>query len=152
MPEDLGLVRAHLVQWAADTHVMHSPAANDAQMTQALDDAPRPLDSQALIDHLTLGGLSVQIGAVLGGEPLPLREQVGWEQIGRQDMPAEAEMRWWHFFGLLSFDRLVLERDAAVREWVDRNDAPSERRMRALAEVCAALRGGEQADDEEWNG
>ena len=146
MPEDLRLLREHMVQWAADTHVRHAVSAG-AQMPQAEDNASRPLDSQALMDQLTIGGLSAQIETVLGGEPLPLMEQ-----IGLADMPAEVEMRWWHFFGLLNFDRLVLERDAAVREWVDRNDVPSERRMRALAEVCAALRGGEQADENGYDG
>jgi len=151
LPEDLRVLREHMVGWAAHAHVAGAHpddgGPTDAFMTQVDDNAPPPLDSQALIDHLTLGGLSAQIDKVLGGEPLPLAEQV---EPG--DMPAEVETRWWHFFGLLNFERLVHERDAAVRDWVERNDAPSERRMRALSEVCAALRGGEQADEDGWNG
>ena len=152
LPEEMRLLREHIVGWAAHAHMGQAPIAgpdpndtdpSDARNTQAVEDASRPLDSQALIDHLTLDGLSAQIGMILGGDPLPLAEQA---KPG--DMPAEVEMRWWHFFGLLNFERLVHERDAAVRDWVERNDEPSERRMRALSEVCSALRGGEQADED----
>lgn len=152
LPEEMRLLREHIVGWAAHAHMHPVPGTpansndvdpSDAPTTQTVEDASRPLDSQALIDHLTLDGMSAQIGMILGGDPLPLAEQA---EPG--DMPAEVEMRWWHFFGLLNFERLAHERDAAIREWVERNDEPSERRMRALSEVCAALRGGEQADED----
>ena len=144
LPEDLRPLREHLVDWAANAHV---PGArfDDAEITQTVDHAAPPLDSQALMDHLTRTGLSAQIGAVLGTGPLPLAEQVELS-----DMPAEVEARWWHFFGLLNFDRLVQERDAAVRQWDEHKDTLSARRMEALCKVCAALRAGEQADEDEW--
>ena len=144
LPDDLRPLREHMVGWAAHAH---APGArfDEAGITQAGDHAAPPLDSQALMDHLTRTGLSAQIGAVLGAGSLPLAEQVE-----PSDMPAEVEARWWHFFGLLNFDRLVQERDAAVREWDQHKDALSARRMEALCKVCAALRGGEQADEDEW--
>ena len=145
LPDHLALLREHMVGWASHAH-MRQASPDGAQMTHIEDVASHPLDSQALIDHLILGGLSTQIDMVLGGEPLPLAEQ-----IKSGDMPAEIEMRWWHFFGLLNFERLELERQASLRDWVERNDEPSHRRFRALAEVCAALRAGEQADEDGWN-
>ena len=148
LPEDLRLLRERMVGWAAHAHagVGHSDGggAGDAFLTQVPGDAPPPLDSQALLDHLRLGGFPAQVAMALGGEPLPLAEQV---EPG--DMPAEVEKRWWHFFGLLNFERLVQERDAAVQDWIECNDEPSHRRLRALSEVCAALRGGEQADEDD---
>ena len=109
----------------------------------SLDGAAPALDSQALIDHLTLAGLQASLEAVLGRQPLPLAEQAG-----PGDMPAEVEARWWHYFGLLNFERLEQEMRASLRQWVERNDEPSHRRLRALSEACAALRGGEQADED----
>ncbi len=150
LPDELRPLREHMVGWAAQAH---APGArfddvahfDEAQITQIDDHAAPPLDSQGLMDHLTRTGLSAQVAAVLGEGPLPLAEQVE-----PSDMPAELASRWWHFFGLLNFDRLVQERDAAVREWNERRDAPSARRMEALCKVCAALRAGEQADEDEW--
>ena len=151
LPEDLRVLREHMVGWSAHAHMAGTHPDDgstiDANVTEGAHDASRTLDSQALIDHLTLAGLSAQIDVVLGVEPLPLSEQVA-----AADMPAEVEMRWWHFFGLLNFERLEQERQASLRDWVERNDEPSHRRFRALAEVCAALRSGEQADDDGWNG
>ncbi|TLU73982.1 DNA primase [Lichenicoccus roseus] len=135
LPDGLRQVREHVIAWA-------STIGGD-------DDAPGPgvgapaLDSQALIDHLTLAGLSTQLDAVLGRQPLPLAEQVD-----AGDMPAEVEARWWHYFGLLNFERLEQEMQAALRQWVERNDEPSHRRLRALSEACSALRVGEQADED----
>ncbi len=150
LPDDLRPLREHMVGWAARAHMpdagAEGPAHFDqAQITSADDHGAPSLDSQALIDHLRRTGLSAQVGAVLGVEPLPLAEQAE-----PSDMPAEVEARWWHFFGLLNFDRLVQERDAAVRQWDERKDIPSARRMEALCKVCAALRAGEQADEDEW--
>jgi DNA primase len=150
LPDELRLLREHMIGWAARAHVAGSAVGGDENneyLTQAGEAGPAALDSQALIDHLTLGGLSAQVAVVLGREPLPLSEQVE-----PADMPAEVEMRWWHFFGLLNFERLEQERQASLRDWVERNDEPSHRRFRALAEVCAALRGGEQADEDGWSG
>ncbi len=148
LPEELRLLRERMVGWVAHAHVgvAHPDrgTGGDAFLTQVPGDAPAPLDSQALLDHLRLGGFQAQVAMALGGEPLPLAEQV---EPG--DMPAEVEKRWWHFFGLLNFERLVHERDAAVQDWIERNDEPSHRRLRALSEVCAALRGGEQADEDD---
>ena len=141
LPDELQTLRAAMVTWAS---VQRSET--DAEMPQTIHTALDLLDSQGLMDHLTTSGLSAQAQAVLRGGKLPLLEQVAVA-----DMPAELERRWWHFFGLLNFDRLVQERQASLRDWIERNDAPSERRLRALSEACAALRAGEQADDEGWD-
>ncbi|WP_428393238.1 DNA primase [Lichenicoccus sp.] len=138
LPEELQTLRTAMVTWAQAHH-----AETGAGMPQTGDIALDLLDSQGLMDHLIELGLSSQAQAVLHGGKLPLHEQVA-----AADMPAELERRWWHFFGLLNFDRLVQERQASLRDWVERNDAVSERRLRALSEACAALRAGEQADDE----
>ena len=146
LPEDLRLLREHMIRWHA--HDVGAPVAGDgpdAVLTQAGDNGSRRLDSQALLDHLRLEGFQAQVAMILADGPLPLAEQV---EPG--DMPAEVEKRWWHFFGLLNFERLVLERDAAKQDWVIRNDVPSERRLRALSEVCLALSRGEQADEDGW--
>ncbi len=150
LADDLRPLRERMVEWAAQAHLSGADLSGrahfgEAQMTQVEDHAAPPLDSQALMDHLTGIGLSAQIGAVLGEGPLPLAEQVE-----PSDMPAEVESRWWHFFGLLNYDRLAQERDAALRQWNECRDAPSARRMEALCKVCAALRAGEQADEDEW--
>nr|WP_321985548.1 DNA primase [uncultured Lichenicoccus sp.] len=138
LPEGLRLLREHMVDWAsalsAGRHVTDSLAP---------DAAAQALDSQALIDHLTLAGLSAQLDTVLGRQALPLEEQVG-----QGEMPAELEARWWHYFGLLNFERLEHEMQASLRQWVERNDEPSHRRLRALSEACSALRAGEQADED----
>ncbi len=136
LPEDLRLIRECIVGWAASY----------AERPQTDNHARDFLDTQGLVDHLRACGHSTAVDAVLGIEPLPLVEQVELT-----DMPAEIEKRWWHFFGLLSFDRLEQERQASLLEWVERNDEASERRLRSLSEVCAALRAGEQADGDGWN-
>ena len=138
LPDELQSLRTAMVTWAGGHH-----GETGAEMPQTEESALDLLDSQGLMDHLTTSGLSAQAQAVLRGGKLPLLEQVA-----AADMPAELERRWWHFFGLLNFDRLVQERQASLRDWIERNDAPSERRLRALSEACAALRAGEQADDE----
>ena len=138
LPDALRELREHMLGWAsvrsAEEHALDSPSP---------DGAAPALDSQALIDHLTLAGLQASLEAVLGRQPLPLAEQAG-----PGDMPAEVEARWWHYFGLLNFERLEQEMRASLRQWVERNDEPSHRRLRALSEACAALRGGEQADED----
>ncbi len=146
LPEDLRLLREPMVRWHAHAGgVSVAGDGRDAVLPQIDDDGSRRLDSQALLDHLRLEGFQAQVAMVLGGEPLPLAEQV---EPG--DMPAEVEKRWWHFFGLLNFERLLHERDAAIRDWIERNDEPSHRRLRALSEVCLALSRGEQADEDGW--
>ncbi|WP_428374864.1 DNA primase [Lichenicoccus sp.] len=146
LPDGLRRLREHMVAWAsalpADDQILPNPAYNLAH-GPAPDGAAPALDSQALIDHLTLAGLSAQLDAVLDAQPLPLAEQVG-----PGDMPAEVEARWWHYFGLLNFERLEQEMQASLRQWVECHDEPSHRRLRALSEACSALRGGEQADQD----
>ncbi len=138
LPEGLRLLREHMVGWAsAQVSIGHGADG------PATDVAAQALDSQALIDHLTLAGLSAQLDTVLGAGILPIEEQVS-----AADMPAEVEARWWHYFGLLNFERLEQEMQASLRQWVERNDEPSHRRLRALSEACSALRAGEQADED----
>ena len=142
LPEDLHLLRRCMIDWCSASEPCEG-SGTDAKMSMTPHHARDLLDSQALMDHLSQVGLEAPMRAILGCEPLPLREQVE-----PTDMPAALERRWWHYFGLLNVDRLEQEKLAALQDWIDRKDETSERRLRALSEACVALGAGEQADDE----
>ena len=105
------------------------------------------LDSAGLIAHLHSAGLSAQADMIIGSSPLPMSAHASPEA-----MPADAERAWWHFFGLLNVGRLSDEVEAAARTFAERGDEPSHRRLNTLVHTLSALRRGEQADEDEWNG
>ncbi len=99
------------------------------------------LDSQGLMNHLTISGLAVEAARTLATEPVPLPGFVSAEA-----MPGDAEAGWWHIFGLMHRGRLEAEVAAAEREFAARMDQDLQRRLLALCAARDALRRGEQGE------
>lgn len=99
------------------------------------------LDSEALMSHLHHFGLAAEAAQALSAAPVPLPACAAPDA-----MPAEAEAGWWHFFGLMEPGRLDAEVAAAVADLVERGDAASERRLKALCLARDRLRRGEHDD------
>lgn len=149
LPAPLRRLREGMLAWSASRHPGSADGLGtaDTQPDEATAGLRQPLDSQHLMDHLRSIGLSADIEQVARDRPLPLAEQAH-----PSAMPADMEARWWHFFGLLNFERLEREMQEALRQWTERGDGESERRLRSLSLVCQALAAGEQVDDEGWTG
>jgi hypothetical protein len=62
-------------------------------------------------------------------------------------MPAEAEAGWWHFFGLLNYERLAEEIRAAERDLAAGWDAAAQRRLIALCAARSSLFGDAGSED-----
>ncbi|MBV9653837.1 MAG: DNA primase [Acetobacteraceae bacterium] len=105
-------------------------------------EAVEPLDSPALLAHLSAVGLAAEAARALSALPFPLP---GCAQPGA--MPAEAEAGWWHIFGLMHRNRLDDEVAAARRQFDRLGDGASHRRFLALCATRDALRRGEERDD-----
>jgi DNA primase len=103
-----------------------------------------PLDSPALIAHLTRVGLATEAAQVLSAVPLPPPACAAPEA-----QPAEAEEGWWHYFGLINPQRLEEEVAAASRDFAARPNQAAQRRLIALCTAREALRRGEQGPDAE---
>jgi len=71
-------------------------------------------------------------------------------RLGAPDaQPAEVSRAWWHFFGFLrGEDALREDFEAAQRDWIAANDAPSQNRMLRLMEALMAQRRGDMDDDD----
>ncbi|WP_419730068.1 DNA primase [Lichenicola sp.] len=122
LPEDLGRVRAALLE-AAST----SPT----------------LDSEGLIAHLHSAGLTAQADMIRASRPLPMSADAS-----PGAMPADAERAWWELFGFLNLAGLDEEVAAAERA-AGQGDEDSLRRLAVLAPVRFRLRRGEQTDEED---
>ncbi len=96
------------------------------------------LDSQGLMDHLTVSGLGDDVEAVLSARPVPLPACAGPDA-----MPAEAETGWWHIFGFLNVEHLrqevAMAEVALARDMTVENQA----RHRALKEALLKVQSGE---------
>jgi DNA primase len=78
LPHDMERLRAAVL-----SHLHHHESAAEA---------PEPLDSDALINHLQTLGLTAELNSALEATPSCAR---------KQSQPAEAEAGWWHFYGLM---------------------------------------------------
>jgi DNA primase len=96
------------------------------------------LDSQALIDHLTISGLQSNVAQVLATAPVPLPACAA-----SMAMPAEALEGWWHIFGFLNLERLRDEVTAAEREFARNCNAETQRRHIALKDALNKVMAGE---------
>jgi DNA primase len=123
-------------------------------------DSAEPLDSPALLAHLTNSGLATEVAMVLAMVPLPLppcAAAQGLQSAAVQGLqcaaapvqPAEAERDWRHFFDLLHSEPIEEDKAAASRAFIRSGDDPAHRRLIALSEESLRLRGGElQAEAE----
>jgi DNA primase len=96
------------------------------------------LDSQALIDHLTISGLQSSVAQVLAAVPVPLPACAA-----SMAMPAEALEGWWHIFGFLNLERLRDEVTAAERDFARDCSAEMQRRHIALKDALNKVMAGE---------
>jgi DNA primase len=96
------------------------------------------LDSQALIDHLTLSGLRAEVDLALAAAPVPLPAYASPDA-----MPAEAVSGWWHIFGFLNLDRLREEVAEAEAAFARDMTADNQSRLRARREALIKVQGGE---------
>ncbi len=107
-------------------------------------DSASELDSAGLMNHLAVSGHSTMARLVLADRPMPLPACAG-----PGAMPAEAEVGWWHFFGLLNRPRLE-EEVAAARAAFERSPDPAtQERLVALCAARDALSRDAQVDDGE---
>jgi DNA primase len=100
--------------------------------------ASETLDSAGLLTQLTLSGLDGDVVQTLASVPVPLPACAAADA-----QPAEAAAGWWHMFGLLHRSRLEEEVLAASREFAQRPDVATQRRLVALCTARDALRRGE---------
>jgi DNA primase len=91
------------------------------------------LDSSTLLAHLHQSGTAEQAATLLS-TALPSAASARPEA-----MPAEAEIEWWHFFGLMHRSRLQDELAAAELAFVATPDQASQRRLIALRTALSAL-------------
>jgi len=96
------------------------------------------LDSQALIDHLTISGLQTNVAQVLAAVPVPLPACAACIT-----MPAEALEGWWHIFGFLNLERLRNEVTAAEHEFARDCSPETQRRHIALKDALNKVMAGE---------
>ncbi|HEY1933938.1 MAG TPA: DNA primase [Acetobacteraceae bacterium] len=96
------------------------------------------LDSQALIDHLTISGLQSDVAQVVAAAPVPLPACAALVA-----MPAEAEAGWWHIFGFLNLERLRDEVKAAELDAARDLNPETQRRALALKEALNKVMAGE---------
>ena len=94
------------------------------------------LDSGSLLSHLESSGLAAEAAQVLAATPVPLPD------CAKPDaMPADAELGWWHLFGLMPQNRERLDEEiaAASRDLSARWDEASQRKLIALRTACLHL-------------
>jgi outer membrane protein TolC len=95
-----------------------------------------------LLNHLGASGFEEVMAQVMATGAMPLTPAASPDA-----MPAEAEAGWWHFFGLLNYERLVEEIRAAERDLATGWDAAAQRRLIALCAARASLYGDAEAED-----
>ena len=92
--------------------------ANIRRLTLHWWDTHHDLDSGALLNHLSASSAWPEVEEVLNPRlPLPLAACVKPDA-----MPADIERDWYHFFGFLGRDGIELDRNEAVREWIESGD------------------------------
>ena len=103
----------------------------------------RPLDSAALIAHLTRAGLAAEAAQVLSAAPVPLPACAAPDARS-----ADAEEGWWHFFGLMN-PQPAGRGSARLPDATStlRPDEAAQRRLIALCRAREALRRGEPGPD-----
>ncbi len=107
--------------------------------------ADSALDSVALMNHLSHSGLAGDAAQALSAVPLPLPACAA-----EGAMPAEAEIGWWHYFGLIrGADRLETEVAALGQELAAGWDGRTQSRLIALRTALNDLRRGEQGAEAE---
>ena len=107
--------------------------------------AGTPLDSATLMNHLSHSGLAGDAAQALSAVPLPLPACAA-----EGAMPAEAEVGWWHYFGLIrGADRLETEVAALGQELAAGWDGRTQSRLIALRTALNELRRGEQGAEAE---
>ncbi len=111
-----------------------------AQTHETAGDAAQPLDSAALINHLTTLGLTAELESALEATPSCAR---------KTSQPAEAEAGWWHFYGLMHRDGLEDAVSAARRLYEQTQDQAAFARLNALCIARDRLRRGEQWGDQD---
>ena len=104
--------------------------------------ASEELDSRGLLNHLQTLGFGEVTASVLATSTLPLTPAAS-----AAAMPAEAEAGWWHFFGLLNYERLGEEIRSAERDLAAGWDAAAQRRLIALISAKASLFGDAESED-----
>lgn len=117
LPAPLGVLRDTMRNWAETAEI---------------------LDSQALIDHLTMSGLQINVAQVLAAAPMPLPACAA-----SAAMPAEALEGWWHIFGFLNLERLRDEVTAAERDFARDCSPETQRRHIALKDALNKVMAGE---------
>ena len=100
------------------------------------------LDSAHLLNHLGTSGFEEVTAHVLARQAMPLTPAAAPDA-----MPAEAEAGWWHFFGLLNYERLVDEIRVAERDLATAWDAAAQRRLIALCAARSSLYGDTETED-----
>ena len=103
-------------------------------MLFAVHHAAEPLDSAALVAHLSQTDSADTAAFVLSGRPMPL------PACARPDaMPAEAEAGWWEIFGLMHQSSLEADIAAAGRAFTQSPTAETQARLIALTEALDHL-------------
>ena len=115
------------VEHALETLELPAPLAKLRHALLAWADDAEMLDSEGLLPHLQSTGLASEVAGVLAATPVPLPACAT-----ATAMPAEAEAGWWHIFGLLNRSRLEEEVAIARRDFAERADPASHRRLIAL--------------------
>jgi DNA primase len=100
------------------------------------------LDSGGLLNHLGASGFEEVTAQVLATGSMPLTPAAS-----ATAMPAEAEAGWWHFFGLLNYERLLEEIRSAERDLTTGWDAAAQRRLIALCAARSSLFGDAESED-----
>ncbi len=127
--------RVALDGWLAELRetMLHLPRADAA----AAPDGGGRLDSDGVMNHLTATGHGGHVARAF-----ELLEQHGkLDAAARPDaMPSAAEAGWWHYFGMIQFEKLneeiELARNLLAKDW----SPACERRVRALCEARIKLR------------
>jgi len=100
--------------------------------------AAEMLDSDALMSHLSLSGMTAEAEQALAAVPVPLPSCAGLDV-----MPAEAEAGWWHIFGFLNVDRLKQEVAMAEAAFAHGMTPENQTRLKALKQALIKVESGE---------
>ena len=144
LPPPLDRLRHALLEWAHGGAPGGAPdgvadGAN-AGVNTAHDgsDAPDMLDSDALMSHLRLSGMTAEAEQALAAVPVPLPSCAGPDV-----MPAEAEAGWWHIFGFLNVDQLKQEVAMAAAACAHGMTPENQNRLTALKQALIKVESGE---------
>jgi hypothetical protein len=102
------------------------------------------LDSQGLIDHLTVSGLAADTEQVLAAVPPPLTG-IASAEAALEDV----EAAWWHYYRFMQRGRLQQDILAAQQECQARMDQDTQRRLIALRRELVSIQCGEEQPEAE---